>query len=325
MDDAISPTAGSDRQRGWFTPLVLVAVVATFGLIVIGGVVRVTGSGLGCPDWPLCHGRIIPPMDFHTLIEYSHRLSASLVSVLVIAVGVLAWVKYRHHRPLLVLALTSVALLTLQVVLGGITVLTDLKGTVVTAHLGTAGALLAVLIVALIVSSQPRAYEAWDSAEQGRRVWWLAGSTSLGIYILTLLGAYVRGSGATYVCLTWPLCHGAFLPGGQLELIHMMHRLTVVLVGVLVAITIVKTWRYRRGRPWQGTLSGVLGTLFIAQVVAGAAMVLTDASPATQALHLSLGMATWGASIALTTVVWLGATSTTAIETLSPSRDGVLR
>ena len=69
--------------------------VAAFGQVSLGGVVRVTDSGLGCPDWPLCHGRLIPTFDSATLIEYSHRLSASLLTVLVVATAVLSW---RHYR-----------------------------------------------------------------------------------------------------------------------------------------------------------------------------------------------------------------------------------
>ena len=60
-------------------------VVATYALIVIGGIVRVTGSGLGCPDWPTCHGQIIPPLEQTALIEYTHRFVGALVSPLILA------------------------------------------------------------------------------------------------------------------------------------------------------------------------------------------------------------------------------------------------
>ena len=55
------------------------ALAAAVAQISLGGIVRITDSGLGCPDWPLCHGKLLPPLELHTLIEYSHRLSASVL------------------------------------------------------------------------------------------------------------------------------------------------------------------------------------------------------------------------------------------------------
>jgi heme A synthase len=131
---------------------VLAAIVATFLLIVLGAVVRVTGSGLGCPDWPLCHGRLIPPFELHTLIEYSHRLAASLVSILVLATAFTAWLAFRSRPIVVSLSLLAVVLLVVQVVLGGITVILELPPDIVTAHLGTALALLANLVVLFIAT-----------------------------------------------------------------------------------------------------------------------------------------------------------------------------
>src|SRR5256886_8999782 len=69
--------------------------------IALGGVVRVTGSGLGCPDWPLCHGHPYPAADVHSIIEYSHRTVGAITGILLIATVALAWVVFRNQRPLL--------------------------------------------------------------------------------------------------------------------------------------------------------------------------------------------------------------------------------
>ena len=81
-----------------FRRLVLVTLVATFLLIVLGGIVRVSDSGLGCGPagsgfhgWPLCEGDVIPGLDINTVIEYSHRTLASIVGLLMLAIAVLAW------------------------------------------------------------------------------------------------------------------------------------------------------------------------------------------------------------------------------------------
>ena len=82
--------------------------VVTYALVVLGGVVRVSGSGLGCPDWPLCHGRLLPPLNVHAIIEYSHRTTASLTSLLVVLTALLAWLGWRHRRDLLVPATIAI-------------------------------------------------------------------------------------------------------------------------------------------------------------------------------------------------------------------------
>src|SRR5512136_3301140 len=80
---------------GRFRYLALTAALMTFGLIPMGGIVRVTGSGLGCPDWPTCHGQLIPPMRLDAIIEYLHRFIAALTSPLILAAAIGGWWKFR--------------------------------------------------------------------------------------------------------------------------------------------------------------------------------------------------------------------------------------
>ena len=135
-------------------------MIGVFALIVLGGVVRITESGLGCPDWPLCHGRIIPPFDAATLIEYSHRLLASVVGLLVLATLIVAWRHYRSRAWIFRPALFGLVMVIGQSALGGAAVLTELESyIVVMIHMAMAQALLACF--ALVSTSTPGAVFLW--------------------------------------------------------------------------------------------------------------------------------------------------------------------
>src|SRR2546425_2516654 len=152
-----------------YSRLAWTAAGFTYLLIILGAIVRITGSGMGCGEhWPLCNGKLLPPLDLPTLIEYTHRLVAAAVSALVVAVAGYAWwlrqgagsrqqdssngpIAVSSHRPTVrpsVAPYVALGLLALQVALGAVTVKLELPPWTVILHLGTAMLLLATLIVA---------------------------------------------------------------------------------------------------------------------------------------------------------------------------------
>ncbi|HEY5579210.1 MAG TPA: COX15/CtaA family protein, partial [Acidimicrobiia bacterium] len=140
------------------TPLARLAGVtagATYLLVVLGAIVRATGSGLGCPDWPTCHGNWLPPLERAALIEYSHRTLAALVGVMVVAVVALAWRSRGEDRRSWWLSLTAMGLLLVQAWLGRQVVITELSAPLVGVHLGTAMALLAVMLIVALPDAKP--------------------------------------------------------------------------------------------------------------------------------------------------------------------------
>ena len=172
MTTALPPEPNA-RSFRW---LALITTTVTFLLIVIGGIVRVSGSGLGCGEhWPLCNGLWFPPLDLPTFIELSHRLVTTLVTPLILATAYLAWRRYRTVRWIVAPALLAVALLVIQILLGAVTVLLALPPAVVALHLANALALLALLLVVTVMAFQygrdPRMAEALFHLRCGQPAW----------------------------------------------------------------------------------------------------------------------------------------------------------
>ena len=297
-----------------FRTLTLATVLSVFVLVTLGGVVRLTESGLGCPDWPLCHGKLIPPLDTPTLIEYSHRLLASVVGVLVLATALITWRFYRRQSWLLIPASLGLFLLGVQVLLGGVTVLGELSPEAVLAHLATAEALMATMVVVCLVAlrGRPRlGFRNGDGGRQGRlpvlTLWALMAG-----YVLLLMGSYVTVSGAATACgQSWPLCEGGLVPAGYYSTMHMVHRVVAFLVGMPVVTVVVLAWRRRHESQAQRWAATGVGAVFLAQVLVGAAILLMGFPIAARVLHLSMG-----------TLVWMGLV-VLAVLSLSPPERGL--
>ena len=286
-----------------FTRLAWAAAACTYLLIVLGAVVRVTGSGLGCGEhWPRCHGRWFPPFDdIGTLIEWNHRLFAGLVTILVVAVAGAAWWMSRRtdnrqpttDAPPAPLAYAALGLLIIQVLLGAVVVKLALPPWTVILHLGTAMLLLATLLV--LARSQQRLTpgDSPGNPEAGLLGFspgFRPGLVVLGLaFVTVLLGALTANLGAASACLGFPLCNGQLVPAGNyLQYVHWGHRLLgFALLGTLV------WWAWRTRRP--GALAA-LG-LVLLQIGVAAAMVLLALPRGLQVAHAAVGTAVWAALV----------------------------
>ena len=153
-----------------FRRLVTATIVATFILILIGGIVRVSDSGLGCgPEgsgthgWPLCEGGVLPAASAESAIEYSHRIAAGIVSVLMLMTAWNAWRHLRQHRWIVGGSIAAGVLVLAQAGLGGLTVEEGLHEYLVAGHLGLAMIFLGVLLGLRRLASPPQPVEASGS------------------------------------------------------------------------------------------------------------------------------------------------------------------
>ena len=306
-----TPADTSGRRRlTWLQGLATATVVSVFLLVILGGVVRVTGSGLGCPDWPLCYGKVFPPWEYTAVIEYTHRFVASvIIGPLILATAIVALARYRSDRWVWIPAAISVPMLIIQGLLGGVTVLTHLPGEITALHLATAEALLATCLFIMIASFRTpitlAGNESSGAAANGYYRWAIAGA--LGVYAVIISGAVVTAMGATGGCLTWPLCSGQAFPMHHLSAVHMFHRYVVLALGVLL---IYAAWRCVVAGPkgstlwWLAILSVVA---FVAQVIVGAATIWLDFQAHWRALHLTAATAVWTAAAGMAIVAYMNA------------------
>ncbi len=274
-----------------FTQLAWAAAVGTYLLIVLGAVVRISGSAAGCGgDWPLCHGRLIPPLDDPTtLIEWGHRQLTVVVSLLVLGLAAYGWRLARAAQggeqggpavaPRVRTAYVAAALLAALIVLGAMTARFQGPQWLVVLRLGTALLLLAAL---LTVATGLRPLAAPPAA---------AGALVLALATL-LLGALTAKLGGGSACQGFPLCGGRLWPdGGYLALTNWAHRL---LAYGFVAYAGWWTWRARSRGPV------IVLLVVLAQLGVGAAMVLLDLPAAWRGLHVAVGTAAWAATVLAT-------------------------
>ena len=136
-----------------FRGLSLATAVSVYILIVIGGIVSSTGSGLACPDWPLCRGQVVPALTLSVLIEFTHRVWTIVVTILVVATLLLAWSKYRWPSKLTKLSTLTFGMLLCQIILGMITVNTRALPAAVTAHLAVATLVFASALTTTVTAT----------------------------------------------------------------------------------------------------------------------------------------------------------------------------
>jgi cytochrome c oxidase assembly protein subunit 15 len=286
-----------------FRRLALATVVATFLLVILGGLVRVSDSGLGCGPggsgfhgWPLCQGDVVPGADLNTVVEYSHRTVASAVGLLTLSLFVLALRGYPQLRLATGLAFGGVVM---EGLLGALTVEKNLEEELVAAHLG-----LAMLILALAMwiwrASRSKPDTVVEADPGFRR---LAITTQVFVWLTVVAGGYMAGTqhygrpdyqlgdGAHHACgREFPTCNGGFLPFGDARLvdIHLTHRVFMYITSALVIWLAVAA--LRRGlRPYGWALLGVLAV----QILVGALNVWLEEYEALIVLHLGLGTLLW--------------------------------
>lgn len=288
-----------DRSAG-YRVLAAGSLVLTLLLVAMGAIVRSTGSGLGCPDWPLCHGGLLPFDDRAATIEWTHRLMASAAGAAILALA--AWTAWRGRSPRsCAVGVTLAAVLAGQAYLGREAVVRELPREVVALHLASA-----LLLVALLtwLAVTPAARRSADTLPPRWRITTLV--LAAAVLAVVGLGMLVVVNGAALACSTWPGCAEGPLPllrGGHAQDVQWLHRL-VALVGL--GVLALSAWLARR---WQipaalRVLAAAILALYLAQAAIGAVNVWWALPTTWRAVHVLMANVLWMLAVAMVRASW---------------------
>ncbi|MGH6691541.1 MAG: COX15/CtaA family protein, partial [Gammaproteobacteria bacterium] len=297
-------TPADTQESSRLGTLCMFAAVYTLALIVFGGIVRITGSGMGCgDDWPRCNGEWIPAFTLETLIEYTHRLLAAGIGIVVLAVFAYAFTHRRRPgvagpggslRPLAI----GGALLLVQIALGAITVRLELPPPVTVAHFITALLFMATLIVAAVRAGalgHPRQARSGIAAGASRQAWRMAAAAAaLGLVVVSFGALTANTPAAPQACRGFPLCNGQLVPPASMPPahVHWTHRVVAFLLFFHVLGANWAAARTQLGSTVHTAAVTTLGLLTL-QLAVAAALVTLPLPPRLQALHLAIGAAIW--------------------------------
>ena len=280
------------RRAGW---LALVASVLTLGLIAYGSWVRVSGSGLGCPDWPLCEGVLVPEIEGATAIEFGHRVYAGVTMLLVAASAVFAFRARAHDRLTSRLLAWALVVILAQAVLGGITVLTELHSMVRLAHLT-----FSLLTLALLTGGAVRALDVRLTPPPNVKRW---RALAFAAAFVVLAGGIIVGTGHSAGCPGLPLCDAR--SSADAAGVHLVHRVAATLLLLALVWT---AWQARHERGWTFRVGVLAALLAAAQFTVGVSAVAFRLPQELRIMHLGLAAAVWWAVVAQLSFALLGRT-----------------
>jgi len=288
--------AAEPKRSPWTARLAVVTACGTWLLLLVGCLVHGTGSSLACPDWPLCYGSAFPKMENGVQYEHSHRLVATAVGLLTVALA-LALHKRRAEDPTLAtLGYVGVGLVCFQGLLGGITVLLQLPIVVTLAHLCTSMAFFCLMTLIALRTREPSDHPLPASSLAPLRPW--VGVTVAATFAQILLGGTVRHTSSGLACFGIPFCNGELWPSHPGAHWHMSHRIfALVVTGLVIAVAVQMRRRAPRSRP--ARLAALAVVLVLVQITLGVLSVLSLLALSAVTLHLGVAALLLACNVAI--------------------------
>lgn len=244
-------------------------ILSLYLLMIMGAFVTSTGSGLACPDWPLCYGTVRPPFRMHIWFEWGHRLLGGTTGLLLILSTIFVWLRYKGTAR--ILTATLLGLLFLGALIGGVTVLSEapyldniFRIAIVSSHL-----IIATMVLISLIFTLRKIGSNSHVTEKGYTFFLFC-----LVYLQVILGILVRYSKASLACPDFPLCQGQFIPSfhNNAVALHYTHRMTAVAVLLFTVIMLYRAIRRRNGI----RIAAITLSLVLLQAVFGVSVVLTE-------------------------------------------------
>ena len=276
------------------------ALLVAFTHLVFGGVVRISGSGMGCGDhWPLCYGHLFPPMNRPDLVvEWTHRLLASILVLTVVGFAALAWRVRAEPRVggrggVLRAALLAVAAVITAALLGAVTVKLGNPPYATVAHWLLAMTLFATLGAAAVRAGALGGDAATMESVSGRVVRAASAAASLAFLTVALGGLTAKLPSAAIACRSFPLCGRDAAAGAEAVHVQLTHRvLAFLLLLHLIGVVVGLSRRRGESRTVARAATIALG-LVILQLTIAASMVLLTLPAVLRSLHEAVGISVW--------------------------------
>jgi len=270
-----------------------------FALVVWGGIVRINGAGMTCPDWPRCRGAWFPALNDSVVYEWTHRLGAPILTLLIVATFIAAWQARRELPAAWRAAWYPAGLLVAQIIVGGLTIRYINNPPSVAAHLGLGILTFVSLLVVWYAASQPAGTTApFDSPAASLSFSRLALSAAAVTFAAILAAGYMSASNDGLACTQFPLCNGWGAPQSLAQQIHMAHRLLAYAAFALVLVLGLIGMRSRDART--RSLSALALVLAVVQIALGVATVMTALEPVLRSLHQANGALLFATLVILT-------------------------
>ena len=310
----------------WLHRFAVFVAVCTGLLVFAGGLVTSTDSGLSVPDWPLSYGTLFPPMVGNVRFEHGHRMVATFVGMLTIALAI--WLQRRDPRPSVRrLGWLALGAVVAQGLLGGLTVLLLLPTSISVAH-ACLGQTFFCLVVAIALVTSPgwrRLTRSPIPSVQPLRN--LAVATTALVFVQLVIGAWMRHSGAGLAIPDFPLVFGGILPPFDVPgvTIHFAHRAVGTLVAVAALIQAAFALRRYRAHAAIARPAVLLGVLVVVQVLLGAMTIWSRKAPIPTTFHVLGGAIILATSLVLTIRTWRSTQATGAASGRTPATVHPLR